>query len=100
MTKRRLHPDFAIVHLDRADRCIVRPQVEGTAAFEIKPGVVPMTGQDAVFDAATLEREAHMRAPIVERKHAPVIVDNQDRTVTAMHNEPPLRHEFFKAPCE
>ena len=65
MTKRRLHPDFAVAYLGRADRCIVRPQVERTAAFEIKSGVVPMTGQDAVVDAAAIEREAHVRTPII-----------------------------------
>jgi hypothetical protein len=65
MTERRLHPDVAVAYLDRADRYIVRPQVEGTAAFEIETGVVPMTGQDAVFDAAAFKRETHVRATIV-----------------------------------
>jgi hypothetical protein len=32
----------AIAHLDRADRYIVRPKIEGAAAFEIEAGVVPM----------------------------------------------------------
>ena len=100
MTKRHLHPDFAVAYLDRTDRCIVRPQVERTAAFEIKSGVVPMTGQDAVVDAPAIEREAHMRATIVERKDASAVVDHQDWTVPAVNNEPSLRPEFCEAPCE
>ena len=48
MTERRLHPDVAIAHLDRADRYVVRPKIEGAATFEIEAGVVPMAGQDAV----------------------------------------------------
>ena len=90
MTKRRPHPDFAVANLDRADRYVVCPQIEGTATFEIKSGVVPMTGQDTVVDAPAIEREAHMRATIVERKDAPAVIDDQDRTVTAMTTSRPL----------
>ena len=100
MTERGLHPDVAIAHLDRADRYVVRPQVEGAAAFEIEAGVVPMTGQDAVLDAAALEREAHVRATIVEGEDAPAVVDDEDRTMATVHNEPPLRLQLLKAPRE
>ena len=91
MSERGLHPDVTIAHLDRADRHVVRPQVEGAAAFEIEAGVVPMTGQDPVFDTAPLEREAHVWATIVEDEDAAAVVDNEDRTMTAVHNEPTLR---------
>ena len=70
MTQRGLHPDFAIAQFDREDRYVVRPKIKGAAAFEIEAGVVPMTGQDAVLDAAALEREAHVRATIVEGEDA------------------------------
>jgi hypothetical protein len=66
------------------------PTVEGAAAFEIEAGVVPMTGQDAVLDAAAFEREAHMRATIVESEDALALVDDKDRTMATVHNEPPL----------
>src|SRR5574337_1413675 len=59
-----------------------------------------MTGQDAILDAAALEREAHVRAAIVEGKDAPAVVDHQDRAVGAVYNEPALGPEFFKAPRE
>ena len=91
MTDGGLHPDFAIAQFDRELRYIVCPKVKGAATFEIEAGVVPMTGQDAVLDAAPLEREAHVRATIVESEDAPAIVDNKDRTMTAVQNEPPLR---------
>jgi len=58
MPERGLHPDLTIAQFDRADRDVVGPQVKSAAAFEIKAGVVPMTGQNAVLDAAALEREA------------------------------------------
>ena len=100
MPERGLHPDVAIAHLDRADRYVVGPKVEGAAAFEIEAGMVPMTGQDAVFDAAALKRKSHMRATIVEREDTSPVVDDEDWTMATAHNEPPLRLQFVKAPCE
>ena len=59
-----------------------------------------MTGQDAVLDTAALKREAHVRATIVECKDAPAVVDDEDRTMCTVHNEPPLRLQLLKAPGE
>src|SRR6476620_3097841 len=58
---------------------------------------MPVTGQDAVLDAAALEREAHVRAPIVEGEDAPAVVDDEDRTMATVHNEPPLDLQLLKA---
>ena len=85
-----LDPDLAVAHLDRAGRYVVGPQIEGAAARQIEARVMPMTGQDAVLDAAAIERKAHMRAAIVEGEDAPALVDDQDRAMTAVHDEPPL----------
>src|SRR5215468_6099487 len=79
-TERGLHPDFAVTQFDREDRYVVCPKIKGTAAFQIEAGVVPMTGQDAVLNAAPLECE-----------DAAAVVDNKDRTMTAVHDEPTLR---------
>src|SRR5262249_44336851 len=100
MTERGLHPDVAIAHLDRADRYVVRPQIEGTAAFEIEAGVVPMTGQDAILETAALERKTHVRATIVEGEDAPAVVDNEDRPMTTVHNESALCLQLLNAPRE
>src|SRR5437879_13721691 len=86
MGERGLHPDVTIPHLDRADRHFVSPGVEGAATFEIEASVVPVTGQDAVLDAAALEREAHVRAPIVEGEDTSVVVDDKDRTMATVQN--------------
>jgi hypothetical protein len=74
VSKRGLHPDLAIAHLDWTHWRVVRPQIEGAAAFEIKAGVMPMTGQNAVLDTAALERKAHVRATVVKREDAPAVV--------------------------
>jgi hypothetical protein len=98
MTERGLYPDLAAAHLYRADWRVVRPQIEGAAAFEVEAGVVPMTGQDPVLDAAAVEREAHVRAPIVERKDATAVIEDKDRAMCAMHDEPALRLQLFEGP--
>jgi hypothetical protein len=59
-----------------------------------------MTGQDAVLDAAALERKTHVRATIVEGEDAPAVVDDEDRPMATVHNEPALRFEFLKASRE
>src|SRR5262249_13478323 len=100
MTERGLHPDVTIAHLDRADRYVVRPQIEGTAAFEIEAGVVPMTGQDAVLETAALERKTHVRATIVEGEDTPAVVDDEDRPMATVHNEPALCLQLLKTPRE
>jgi len=50
-----------------------------------------MTGQDAVLDAASLEWEAHVRTPIIERKDPPAVMDDKDWTMVAVQDDPPLR---------
>ena len=97
MTKHGLDPDLAIAQFDREDRYVVRPKIKGAAAFEIEAGVVPMTGQDAVLDAAPLKRETHVRATIVEGADAPAVVDNKDRTMAAVQNKPALSLQVLKA---
>ena len=92
-----LHPNFAIAQFDREGRDVVRPQVKSAAAFEIEAGVMPMTGQDAVLDAAPLQWETHVRAPIVEGEDATAVVNNEDRAMTAMQDDPALRPELLKA---
>src|SRR5712671_5776966 len=59
--------------------------------------MVPMAGQDTVLDAATIERETHMRTAIVEREHVPVLVHEEDRAMSAVHNKPPLSFQLLKA---
>ena len=100
MTKRGLHPDFAITQFDRKLRYIVCPKIKRAAAFKIEAGVVPMTGQDAVLDAASLKREAHVRATIVEGEDATTVVNDKDRPMIAVQNDAPLRLKVLKAAGE
>ncbi len=46
--------------------------------------MVPMAGQDAIGDRAAVQREAEMRAAIVERKDAAAIVDDEQRALAGL----------------
>jgi hypothetical protein len=46
------------------------------------------------------KQETHMRATIVEGENTAAVVDNKDRTMAAVQNEPALRLQFLKATCE
>ena len=98
MTKRGFNPDLAIAHLDRTNWRVVGPQIESAATFEVKAGVMPMTGQNAVLDAATLEWKAHVRATVVEREDATAVVHDEDRAMATVHDEPALRLQLLKGP--
>ena len=90
MAERRLDPDLSITHLDRTGRNIVGPEIEGAAARQIEARVMPMTSEDAVLDAAAIERKPHMRTAVVEREDASAVIDHQDRGMAAMQHEPTL----------
>src|SRR5215469_12388211 len=59
--------------------------------------MMPMAGQDAVLDAASFQRETHMRAPIVEREDLSALVYEQDGAVAAVHNNPTFAPQLFKS---
>ena len=75
----RSDPGLVIAQLDETGWHVVGPQVERAAAGQIEPGVMPMAGQDAVLDRAAVEREAHMRAAVVEGADPPLVADHEDR---------------------
>ena len=91
------HPHFAVTHLDRAGRHVVCPQIERTATREIEAGVMPVAGQGAVLNAAAIERKPHMRAAIVEGKDTIFVVDDEDRAMWPVHDQPPFCLQLLEA---
>src|SRR5262249_3637236 len=67
------------------------------ATREIEAGVVPVTGQGAVLDAAAIQGKAHMRAAIVEREDMTFVVDDEYRSMRPVHDQPPLRLQLLEA---
>jgi hypothetical protein len=82
-------PDLSIAHLDRTGRDIVSPEIEGAAARQIEARMMPMTSEDAVLDAAAIERKAHMRAAVVDRVHLFPYDEETDRVLVDVNNQPP-----------
>src|SRR6185369_16611916 len=64
-----LRQHHAIPYLERRRGNVVGPKVKGAATSEVKTRVMPMAGQDAVFDRASMERKSKMGTPVVEGKH-------------------------------
>src|SRR6478672_8627056 len=75
----RRHPDFALNDADRAQRHVVRPEIEGRAAPQIETGMMPMAGEDAILDAAAVQRKAHVRAAVVQCDHLVACGRNKHR---------------------
>ena len=90
------HPDFAVTDFGGAARHVVCPQIEGAATREIEGGVVPVTGQGAVLDAAAIQGKAHMRAAIVEREDMTFVVDDEYRSMRPVHYQPPLSLQLLE----
>ena len=95
--ERRPHPNIpASLDLDWAGRNVVGPQVEGAAACELEARVMPMACENAVVDGSSIERKAHMRAAVVQGEHPPAIVDEKDRSMAPMEDEPSLFLQLVK----
>ena len=81
--RREVDPYLAISNLDRERRRVVGEEVEGAAAGEIEARVVPVAGEDPVTHRPAIEREPHVRAPIVHGIHG--IAGSKQREVVAIH---------------
>ena len=83
----RTDPHHAIPYLDRRRGNVISPKVKGAATSEVKTRVMPMAGQDAVFDRAAMERKSKMRAAVVKGKHPSIIIDDEQRTASAANDQ-------------
>lgn len=63
----------------------------------MQQSLVPVTGQDSIRDAAALQRETHVRATVVERENTSLIVDEQDRWLPTVYDEPALGLQLVEA---
>jgi hypothetical protein len=72
------HRHAVIVDLDRVGADVVRPRIERATRAQVEAGVVPMARQQAALDCSAVERETHVRAPIVERERRPLAPEDTD----------------------
>src|SRR3984893_18600197 len=98
VAEHRLHPDLAAcTDLDGTSRHVVGPQIECAAACQFEARMMPVAGQDAVLNAAPIERETHVRAAIVEREDVPNLMQEKDRAMAAVHYKSPFGFYLFES---
>ena len=78
-------PHTASRDRDREGPHIVGEGVEGAAAGEVEPGVMPVAGEDSVADGASVEGETHVGASGCRRRRSGLPRGN-----TAMVRPPPV----------
>ena len=80
--RREVDPDLAVTNLDRKRCRVVGEEVECAAAGEIEARMVPVAGQNPITHGPAIEREPHVRAPVVHRIHC--IADSKQREGVAI----------------
>ena len=85
--RRQVDPDLAVAQLDREDAQVVGPLVERAAGGDVEAGVVPVAGEDAVLERPAVEREAHVRAAVVDRADAVAVGEERERVPVHVRDE-------------
>ena len=58
--------DFVVTHLNGETAHIIGPLVKSAAGSQIKAGIVPVAGENAVAHRPLVEREAHVWTAVVD----------------------------------
>ena len=94
----RIDPDFAVDDRHRECPDIVGKRIERTAAREVEPRVVPVARQDAVSNGASVQREAHVRAAVVDRSERVPMAEHGDRMTPARDHRAPTSPDRLHGP--
>ena len=92
------NPQSPVPELDRGGRDVVRPEIESPTAGEVKAGVMPMAGQNPIFNRAPVKRKTEMWATIIKSKELAPIMHDQQRTCTAANHGQRPRLQFLQCP--
>src|SRR5205807_1483180 len=79
--------DDTVAHFDVVGRHVVGPQIEGAARAQVEAGMVPVTGEDAIVDAALVQGKAKVRTAIVDGEDAALVSEDGDGTIGPAHDE-------------
>jgi len=97
----RSHVDVDVVaaQLDRKAPKVVCPLVERTSGAQVEASVVPVAREDAVGDSATVQREAHVWAPVVDGVHRITVREQAERVPVNVQDEAPSGLKLGKRRC-
>ena len=85
----RTHVHVVAVELDVEALRVVGPEVEGAARLEIEPRVVPVARDQAGLDGSLMQREAHVRAPVLDGEAPAVVPEHDHREVADLGDQLP-----------
>ena len=94
MRRPQVDEDVVAVERDRKAPQLVRELVEGPAGREVEASVVPVAGEDPVADRPTVQREAHVRAPVVDRVHLLAVREEAENVPVLVDDLPPCRSQL------
>jgi hypothetical protein len=92
----RADPYHAVTDFDRRGRHVVGPWIERAAGSEIEARMVPMAGEDSVLDRAAMQRKAQVRATVIQREHAALVVHDDEWPVRPCCDGHLLSAQFFE----
>ena len=96
LNRMRVEVNHTFAYLDREGRRIIGKGIECASAGQIKLGVMPMTGENAVLDGAAMQGEAHVGAAVVEGKDTVSIDEDQHSASGSGDHFVMLTPEFLK----
>jgi hypothetical protein len=91
LARTQVDEDGVTVDRDRESAQLVGELIERPAGPQVEACVMPVAGQDAVAHRAAVQREAHVRAAVVDRVHLVAVREETDGVPVQVHDEPPRR---------
>ena len=88
---RGAHEHVVAADLDVEAARVVGPQVERAARHEVEARVVPVAGDEPGLDRALVEREAEVRAAVLDRERGVVVPEHDDRQRADLGEQPARR---------
>jgi hypothetical protein len=73
--------DNSITNFDIVGGRIIGPKIESTAAAQVESGVMPMAGENAVLNAAAMERKSQVWTTIIYCRYSTVVRVHSNRPV-------------------
>jgi hypothetical protein len=93
-----IKPNLLVPNLNGETAHIVGELIKCSTASKVEPCVMPMAGQDSIFERAAMERKAHMRTAVVDRENLPSIGKEDNDMAIDLHNQAAGGHHVGN-PC-
>src|SRR5262245_28385384 len=96
--RRGIHPDLAVNDTGRKGAHVVSKGIERTTARQVKAGVVPVAGENAVFNRPSIQWESHMRTAVIDGIHVTIVIIDGNGMAAAGHHHTAVLPELSQGP--